>query len=297
MTKSKGISLLTITLALALAACSQADDGRTNSSDASGRLESQSSSGLGTNRGQALLIIGWNMAALVDRDAITTLVREQASTCIKAGPDKCVVMDAIASNEDGEARGMLQVQADPVWLETYREQIAKDIDKASGKITADGLNVSNVSDQVRDLEREAAASRQQRTNAVADVPGNVTDAAAGASYAEAPRALVAPSAPPPPRVQAQDLRAQTKLQSLAVRYNSKPSVMSSRAMTTIQSALSASSEVLATAVSMLIYALSFLLPFGLLLWAGLALRKRFMPNFGVRAQPAYARATTETSAA
>jgi hypothetical protein len=287
MRKSKGISILTMTLALALAACSQADDGRTNSSDAAGRLESQSSSGLGTNRGQALLIIGWNMAALVDRDAITTLVREQASTCIKAGADKCVVLDASASNEDGEARGMLQVRADPVWLETYREQIAKDIDEASGKITADGLNVRNVSDEVRELDRQAAAAPQRRVGVIAD---------AQASVAEAP-AMVAPTAPSSARVQAQDLRAQTKLQSLAVRYNSKPSVMSSRAMTTIQSALSASSEVLATAVSMLIYALSFLLPFGLLLWAGLALRKRFMPTFGVRAQPAYARATPETSAA
>jgi hypothetical protein len=277
MKKSKTLSILTIALALALSACSQADDRGTAASESSAALDAQSNSGLGTNRGQALLIIGWNMAALVEREAITSLVREQASTCIKAGADKCVVMDASASNQDGEAFGRLHVRADPVWLETYRDQIAKDIDKASGKITADGLNVNNVSDQVRNLERRTAAVPQMA------VSGDVVDAAAPPS--------------PTAREQAQDLRAQTKLQSLSIRYNSKPSIMSSRAMTTIQNALSASSEVLATAVSLLIYAFSFLLPFGLLVWAVMATKKQFAPNFGKRREPVLASAKSEVSIA
>jgi hypothetical protein len=248
-----------------LAACQEAGN-RPNAS-------SERTTDAATFGKSALLIIGWNTKVEAEPDTISGLVRSHASKCVKAGTQDCVVMDAKSEGDEQTAFGQLRVRASPVWLDTFRTQIAEEIEAKGGRIVSEGLNIDNVSDEVRDLSDIQKAQRQEASSAV----GNVTDAAAPAARAD----IIDNSLSPRQQTtrDLQDLRARAKMQELLITYNPKPSLASTAGGQMVAASLRDVGNVLGLGLGSLIYVLAFAVPFGLLalLWRTVAARLSAKP--------------------
>jgi hypothetical protein len=249
-------------LALAgLGACSQAD---TKTSESVERSTDAATFGK-----SALLIIGWNTKVEAEPDTISGLVRSHASKCVKAGTQDCVVMDAKSEGDEQTAFGQLRVRASPIWLDTFRTEIAGEIEAKGGRIISEGLNIDNVSDEARDLSDIQKAQRQEAAAAQAD---NVTDAAAPAARPD----IIDNSLSPRQQTtrDLQDLRARAKMQELLITYNPKPSLATTPGGQMVAASLRDVGNVVGLGLGSLIYVLAFAVPFGLLalLWRTVSAR-------------------------
>lgn len=112
----------------------------------------------------------------------SSLLTRHQEACEAAGPALCQVVNArsSASGRD-QAFGQLTIQAQPAWLKTFRNGLARDAEGAGGRVLDWNTEAEDLTRSIVDTEatiRAATALQTRLERLLVERPGNLQDALA-----------------------------------------------------------------------------------------------------------------------
>ena len=209
---------------------------------------------------------------------IAGLAARHEQACVQAGPQRCqVIGSSTQSYGQDDQRATLEIRAEPGWLAGFRNSLATDAQAADGRIADSSTSSEDLTRSIIDTEahlRAKTALRDRLQTMLATRDGNLQ------SVLEVERELA--------RVQAEIdsatstlevMRARVSMSALTLTYQSSGVLAPDSATAPLQSALNNALGIfmtgLAAIVTILAFALPFLLVLGPLIWLVLrALRRR-----------------------
>ena len=208
---------------------------------------------------------------------IAALAARHGQACIQAGAQRCqVIGSSTQSYGRDERRATLEIRAEPGWLTGFRNGLAADARTADGRIADSSTTSEDLTRAIIDTEahlRAKTALRDRLQTMLATRDGNLQ------SVLEVERELA--------RVQGeidsatstlQVMRARVSMSRLTMTYQSQGVLAPDSAAAPLQAALNNALGVfmtgLASIITVLAFALPFLLVLGPILWFVLRARRR-----------------------
>lgn len=210
-------------------------------------------------------------------DEIAGLAARHEQACIQAGPQRCqVIGSSTQSYGQDERRATLEIRAEPGWLTGFRNGLARDAEAADGRIADSSTTSEDLTRAIIDTEAHLGAKtalRDRLQTMLATRDGNLQ------SVLEVERELA--------RVQGeidsatstlQVMRARVSMSHLTLTYQSRGVMAPDSATAPLQAALNNALGVfmtgLASVVTILAFALPFLIVLGPIAWLLLRARRR-----------------------
>jgi len=208
---------------------------------------------------------------------IAGLAARHEQACVQAGPQRCQVIGASTQSYGQDQRtATLEIRAEPTWLSGFRGGLAADAEAADGRIADTSTTSEDLTRALIDTEAHIRAKttlRDRLQAMLATRDGNLQ------TVLEVERELA--------RVQAeidsanstlQVMRARVSMSRLTMTYQSEGVMAPDSATAPLQSALNNALSIfmtgLAAIVTILAFALPFVLVIGPVLWLALRARRR-----------------------
>lgn len=184
---------------LLLAACNQAVDGNAVGEAASpepqqvmaGRVDQPGAPSKAGEPSKAdpapapaapMLAYAYSYRLELPADKARGMLNTHQQTCEAAGPALCQVVASTSSAEGrDQARGRLEIRAQPAWLKRFRERLEGETAGAGGKVLESGLETEDLTRSMVDTEaalRAQTALQDRLERLLAERPGTLADALA-----------------------------------------------------------------------------------------------------------------------
>jgi hypothetical protein len=228
--------------------------------------------------GAPLLAYAYSYGVEAPTGRIVGLLQRHEQACQAAGPTVCQVIGA-STQQQGEHQltAQLRLRATPAYVQHFRGTIEGEVANARGEIVQRDVETEDLTRSIVDTEARLRATRllQARLEQlIASRPGNL------AQLLEIERELA--------RVQAEIdaaestlsvMRARVAMSLVTIDYASSGALVTDGTSRPLKDAVQAFASNVAAGLAGIIVALSFVLPWalviGLAVWAFLALRRRF----------------------
>jgi len=112
---------------------------------------------------QSFLAYRYNYGFSLPAKNVASTAKSHADICLKAGPDKCQVLNSSTSsyNEDNVSAN-LSLRAEPSWLETFKSQMQSSVEAAKGKMTNNSVSAQDLTRQILDTDARLKAQTTLR---------------------------------------------------------------------------------------------------------------------------------------